>query len=184
MTLLSLESGVRQELWPEERHIGLPMLLPGGEEGRLLRFEHPDNSSEWTYALEFRGSREQEKPASTAGRPSLRVVRLPGLCSLGQQPEGGTTMYGTVAKTRVKPENREKLSEVVARHTVTTVPGYVAAYTLFENDSDTAWLFAVFEDRDSYDRNADDPAQNERYVEYRALMEADPEWHDGEIRTS
>ena len=93
-------------------------------------------------------------------------------------------MYGTVAKTRVKPENREKLSEVVARHTVTTVPGYLAAYTLFENDSDTAWLFAVFEDRDSYDRNADDPAQNERYVEYRALMEADPEWHDGEIRTS
>jgi len=92
-------------------------------------------------------------------------------------------MYGTVARTRVKPENREKLSEVFARQTVAAVPGYVAAYMLFENDGDTAWLFAVFEDRASYDRNADDPAQNERYLEYRALMEADPEWHDGEIKT-
>jgi len=92
-------------------------------------------------------------------------------------------MYGTVARTRVKPENREKLSEVLARQTVAAVPGYVAAYMLFENDSDTAWLFAVFQDRASYDRNADDPAQNDRYVEYRALMEDDPEWHDGEIKT-
>ena len=92
-------------------------------------------------------------------------------------------MYGTVARTRMKPENREKLSEVLARQTVAAVPGYVAAYMLFENDSDTAWLFAVFQDRASYDRNADDPAQNDRYVEYRALMEDDPEWHDGEIKT-
>jgi hypothetical protein len=30
---------------------------------------------------------------------------------------------------------------------------------------------------------ADDPAQNDRYMEYRALMEDDPEWHDGEIET-
>jgi hypothetical protein len=33
------------------------MLLPGGEEGRLLRFEHRGDPLEWTYALEFRGSR-------------------------------------------------------------------------------------------------------------------------------
>jgi quinol monooxygenase YgiN len=92
-------------------------------------------------------------------------------------------MYGTVAKTRVKPENRDKFGEVFARQTVAAVPGYLAGYMLFENDSDTAWLFAVFEDRASYDRNADDPAQHERYVEYRALMEDDPEWHDGEIKT-
>ena len=92
-------------------------------------------------------------------------------------------MYGTVARTRVKPENREKLSEVLARQTVAAVPGYVAAYMLFENDSDTAWLFAVFQDRETYDRNADDPAQNDRYVQYRALMEEDPEWHDGEIES-
>ena len=39
----------------------------------------------------------------------------------------------------------------------------------------------MFEDKASYMANADDPAQNERYMEFRALMEADPEWHDGAI---
>lgn len=91
-------------------------------------------------------------------------------------------MYGTCARTRVKPENREKLTEVFRRQSYDTgVPGYVTSYALFENDSDAAWLFAVFEDRASYDKNADDPVQHERYVEYRALMEDEPEWHDGEI---
>jgi hypothetical protein len=42
-------------------------------------------------------------------------------------------------------------------------------------------MFAVFEDRASYDKNADDPAMNDQYMEYSALMEGDPEWHDGEI---
>ena len=91
-------------------------------------------------------------------------------------------MYGTVARTRVKPENREALRKVFERQDADGSPaGFVTAYTLFENDSDAAWLFAVFEDRASYDANADDPRQNDRYVEYRALMEDDPEWHDGEI---
>ena len=57
MTLLLMEAGARSELWPDAGHVGLPMLLPGGEEGRLLRFEHRDDPDEWTYALEFRGSR-------------------------------------------------------------------------------------------------------------------------------
>jgi hypothetical protein len=58
MTLLLMEAGARSELWPDAGHVGLPMLLPGGEEGRLLRFEHQDDPEEWTYALEFRGSRD------------------------------------------------------------------------------------------------------------------------------
>ena len=91
-------------------------------------------------------------------------------------------MYGTVAKTRVKPENREKLRAVMEKQSAAQVTGFVAGYMLYENDSDAAWLFAIFEDRETYDRNADDPAQNERYVEYRALMEDEPEWHDGEIQ--
>lgn len=92
-------------------------------------------------------------------------------------------MYGTVARTHVKPENRAKLAEVMEhqRPSSTVVPGYVGGYVLYENDSDTGWLFAIFEDRESYDKNADDPAQNTRYMEVRALMEDDPEWHDGEI---
>lgn len=56
MTLLRMEEGSREELWPSTVHVGLPMLLPGGEEGRLLRFEHTEDPVRWTYALEFRGS--------------------------------------------------------------------------------------------------------------------------------
>jgi hypothetical protein len=91
-------------------------------------------------------------------------------------------MYGTVAKCVIKPENREALRELTKRQMADReVRGYVTSYMLFENDSDVGWLFAVFEDRATYDANADDPAQDARYREFRALLEADPEWHDGEI---
>lgn len=91
-------------------------------------------------------------------------------------------MYGTVAKMVVKPENHQKMRDLFVKQIgQRKVAGYVTSYVLFENDSDDAWLFAVFEDRASYDANADDPAQDADYQEYRALMESDPEWHDGEI---
>lgn len=90
-------------------------------------------------------------------------------------------MYGTVARIRVKPENREQLRTVTERQGYDEVAGFVASYVLFEDDGDVAWMFAIFSDRDAYRRNADDPAQHQRYVEYRALLEDEPEWHDGQI---
>jgi quinol monooxygenase YgiN len=93
-------------------------------------------------------------------------------------------MYGTVARIRVRSENRQTLTEAFERQSYQTVPGFVTSYVLWENDSDTAWLIAVFEDRVAYEKNADDPAQHERYLEYRGLLEDEPEWHDGEIEGS
>ena len=90
-------------------------------------------------------------------------------------------MYGTIARTRVKLENREQLRKVTAAQVYDEVPGFVTSYVLFENDSESAWIFAIFTDRAAYERNAGDPAQHERYLEYRALLEDEPEWHDGEI---
>lgn len=90
-------------------------------------------------------------------------------------------MYGTCAKTIVKPENRDKLRAVMDAEGRREIPGYVTSYVLTENDSDVAWLFAIFEDRAAYEKNADDPAQHQVYLQYRPLMEAEPEWHDGEI---
>lgn len=92
-------------------------------------------------------------------------------------------MYGTVARTQVSAANREKMQALMQDQLARRdVPGFVTSFVLYENDSDNAWLLAIFEDRESYDRNADDPAQDADYREYRALMEADPEWHDGEIQ--
>ena len=90
-------------------------------------------------------------------------------------------MYGTVARIRVKPENREAFKKVTKGQGYDEVAGFVTSYVLFENEGATAWLFAIFTDRAADERNADDPAQNERYLEYRALLEDEPEWHDGEI---
>lgn len=56
IALLDLEHGVREDLWPDESHRGLPMLLPGGEIGRLVSFERDEDLDRWTYVLEFRGS--------------------------------------------------------------------------------------------------------------------------------
>jgi hypothetical protein len=61
MSLLELDGGVRSELWPGEDHVGLPVLLPGGEEGRLLRFDHTEDGTAWTYVLEFRGKHEPRR---------------------------------------------------------------------------------------------------------------------------
>jgi hypothetical protein len=58
MTLLFVDERRRVDLWPGPEHVGLPVLLPGGEEGRLERFEHAADGSTWTYTLEFRGARE------------------------------------------------------------------------------------------------------------------------------
>lgn len=61
MTLLRMEDGVREDLWPGDEHVGLPLLFPGGEEGRLVRFQHSDDGGNWDYVVEFRGEREARR---------------------------------------------------------------------------------------------------------------------------
>ena len=90
-------------------------------------------------------------------------------------------MYGTCAKMRVKAENVEALQKVMADQMSEPVPGYQRSYVLSENESEDFWLFVIFDDRASYDKNANDPAQHERYTAMRALLEADPERHDGTV---
>jgi quinol monooxygenase YgiN len=92
-------------------------------------------------------------------------------------------MYGTVARTRVRPENRDALRTVLAAQAYDQVEGFRHSYVLWEDGTDVMWLVAVFADRESYERNASDPAQHARYLEYRALMEEEPAWHDGPIES-
>ena len=58
ISVVAMEAGTRMDVWPDESHVGLPMLLPGGEVGRLLAFEHAEDGSTWRYSLEFRGARD------------------------------------------------------------------------------------------------------------------------------
>ncbi|MBI4505724.1 MAG: hypothetical protein HY691_09340 [Chloroflexi bacterium] len=42
----------------------------------------------------------------------------------------------------------------------------------------------VFQDRETYMRNADDPDQDRWYKELRVHLAGDPEWEDGEVLLS
>jgi hypothetical protein len=66
-----------------------------------------------------------------------------------------------------------------------SVDGYRWGQILFdENVPGHAVVVAVFNDRETYMRNADDPAQDERYQRIRALLSEDPTWTDGEWNIS
>jgi heme-degrading monooxygenase HmoA len=89
-------------------------------------------------------------------------------------------MFGTVGRAHINPENKEKFVEVL-RSQPTDVPGFRSAYVMFpQNREGEVILVAMFEDADTYWKNADDPAQHQRYLEYRAVLEDEPEWSDGE----
>ena len=63
-----------------------------------------------------------------------------------------------------------------------TGAGQVARY-IYQMDADPGEIFlvAIFESRDAYWANANSPEQNERFMQMRALLLEEPQWHDGEI---
>jgi hypothetical protein len=66
MTLVELIEGEvrRTEIWPGEEHLGLVVLLAGGEAGVLRAWEHADDHSWWRWSLEF--SNHKGRPADWA----------------------------------------------------------------------------------------------------------------------
>lgn len=51
----------RQEVWPTEEHLGLPVLLPGGEVGVLTAWRNAEDRSWWQWSVEF--SNHRDRPA-------------------------------------------------------------------------------------------------------------------------
>lgn len=92
------------------------------------------------------------------------------------------TMYGTVARLRVKPGLESALIQELRAFDALGVPGAVAEY-LYRMDTNPHEYFMVvlFQDQATYRANAGSPEQDARYQRIRALLERDPEWHDGEI---
>jgi quinol monooxygenase YgiN len=90
-------------------------------------------------------------------------------------------MYGTVAKFRIKPGKEQALRELTDAH-VDSIDG-IAFEHVYRMDDDPQVLYIVvgFESKEAYRTNAESPEMHQRYLQYRELLEADPEWHDGEI---
>ncbi len=91
-------------------------------------------------------------------------------------------MYGTIARLRVKAGHEEALREHLKQYKPELASGFVAA-ALYAADEGrgTHWLAVVFESKEQYQANAGSPEQDVRYQEFRGLLDADPEWHDGEV---
>lgn len=92
-------------------------------------------------------------------------------------------MYGTIALLRVQPGRAaELLEEVRAEDQNAHMPGHITQY-VYQADADPNlyWLVVLFESREAYHANAASPEQHTRYLRLRALLTADPQWHDGEI---
>jgi heme-degrading monooxygenase HmoA len=90
-------------------------------------------------------------------------------------------MYGTVGRVKIKAEDRDKFLKTLQSQGNANIQGFRSAWVMFpENRTDEALMVVVFEDKDSYWKNANDPEQDKRYQEFSQYFESEPEWHDGE----
>jgi hypothetical protein len=49
-------SVTREDIWPQEADVGLPVLLPGGEVGILKSWWNADDRKEWRWVIELYNS--------------------------------------------------------------------------------------------------------------------------------
>jgi quinol monooxygenase YgiN len=90
-------------------------------------------------------------------------------------------MYGTVALCHVRPDNLEKLQALAVAEDFLQIDGYRGTDLLVvDNHPDTVLMVVRFQDQATYRANGDSPDQDARYQQFRALMEDDPVWYDGD----
>jgi quinol monooxygenase YgiN len=88
-------------------------------------------------------------------------------------------MYGTVMRGKATPGNRQAVVAVMGEGL--DAAGFRATYVLLpDGDEDAVVAAVIFDDREAYSANAHDPATEAWYERFRALLEADPEWTDGQ----
>lgn len=92
-------------------------------------------------------------------------------------------MYGTVARMKVKAGKLDDLIKLMGSgDDDRATRGYMGeiVYKMDSNPNEIM-LCVFFKDKASYQANANSPEMNKDYQEYRALLDADPEWNDGEV---
>ena len=93
-------------------------------------------------------------------------------------------MYGTIARMRIKPGAEALFDAQMKALGGTTLgdQGWVSTM-IYRSDADPreVWMVVAFESREAYHANAERPNQDMHYRLMRGALEAEPEWHDGEI---
>ncbi len=93
-------------------------------------------------------------------------------------------MYGSIFRMRPMAGREQDVIEVFHewdRERRPNVRGVVGGY-LMRPDSNTGELIgvAVFEDKEAYLANGNDPEQDAWFRKLRNLLQSDPTWEDGE----
>jgi hypothetical protein len=92
-------------------------------------------------------------------------------------------MYGTIARISPKPGMNKAVLQAIEewqRDRRPGVKGAVGGY-VYQLDQGGMMLVYVFESKETYVANAEDPAQDRWYQKFRALLTKEPEWNDGEV---
>jgi heme-degrading monooxygenase HmoA len=92
-------------------------------------------------------------------------------------------VYGTIGHMKAK---HDKLDDIVALNkdmiNRRKPKGFIGEYLYrMDEDPDEFIIAVLFDSKENYHANANDPKQDEEYRKLRALLAADPHWHDGEV---
>jgi|DeeseametaMP2100_FD_k123_124433_1 heme-degrading monooxygenase HmoA len=89
-------------------------------------------------------------------------------------------MYGTIFNLRVKAGHERDLLETVDDRNA-EIKGAVAWFLMRPDDKNADLVgVAVFESKEAYVANANDPEQHEAFTKMMEHLEAEPSWTDGE----
>ena len=93
-------------------------------------------------------------------------------------------MYGTIYRMKVKSGQEQKVIDLADewdREYKPKIKGAIGGL-LMKPDNKPGELIgvALFQDKATDEANADDPEQDRWYRQLRELLEADPDWEDGE----
>ena len=97
-------------------------------------------------------------------------------------------MYGTVAHMRVKAGQQADLIKLIGEWNAERAPkisGAVSGYMVrLDNDPQDMIMIGIFENKDTYQANANDPEQDKWFRRIMEHLESEPQWHDGEFSAS
>jgi heme-degrading monooxygenase HmoA len=101
-----------------------------------------------------------------------------------QEPAADASAYGSVARLSVIHNRRDALHDYMEARTARfdEIPGMLAGYLVFaESDPSLVFIVTVFDSRENYRSNSEDPQQHERYLGMRSFLTRDPDWYNGYI---
>jgi quinol monooxygenase YgiN len=94
-------------------------------------------------------------------------------------------MYGTVYRFRPLPGQEDAMLDYHRRWKAERWPkvaGFITEYIYRSEKHPGEYIgTAVFESKEVMLKNAKDPDEDVWYRQFRALLESDPEWEDGDI---